>query len=98
MRDLVNHWSFMIRKRFDGLMHSLFPDKWIPLYTTVTFSRMRYHLCIKNKEWQDKVKSLATLVLDSLLSIWKIWGRGGRPNSIQFLRLPNNLREAVVLN
>jgi len=55
MRDLVNHWSFMIRKRFDGLMHSLFPDKWIPLYTTVTFSRMRYHLCIKNKEWQDKV-------------------------------------------
>lgn len=83
MRDLVNHWSFMIRKRFDGLMHSLFPDKWIPLYTTVTFSRMRYHLCIKNKEWQDKVKSLATLVLKTVSFQFGKFG-GGVGDRIQF--------------
>ena len=55
MRDLVNQWSFLLRKRFDTAMHSLFPDWWIPLYTSVTFSRMRYHHCILNKKWQDQV-------------------------------------------
>ena len=55
MRDLVNQWSFLMRKRFDNVMHWLFPNWWVPLYTSVTFSRMRYHLCIENKKWQDRV-------------------------------------------
>ena len=54
MRDLVNHWSFLVRKRFDNVLHLLLPDRWIPLYTTVTFSRMRYHQCVANKQWQDR--------------------------------------------
>ena len=55
MRDLVNRWSFLIRKKFDNTLHWLFPSWWVPLYTSVTFSRMRYHLCIENKKWQDRV-------------------------------------------
>ncbi|XP_057365816.1 kynurenine 3-monooxygenase-like [Daphnia carinata] len=55
MRDLVNRFSFLVRKRFDTVMHWLFPNWWVPLYTSVTFSRMRYHLCIENKKWQDRV-------------------------------------------
>lgn len=55
MRDLVNRWSFLARKRFDTVMHWLFPNWWVPLYSSVTFSRMRYHLCIENKKWQDRV-------------------------------------------
>ncbi|XP_046652495.1 kynurenine 3-monooxygenase-like [Daphnia pulicaria] len=54
MRDLVNRFSFLARKRFDNTMHWLFPNWWVPLYTSVTFSRMRYHLCIENKKWQDR--------------------------------------------
>jgi len=61
MRDLVNHWTFALRKRFDDAMHWLRPNWWVPLYTSVTFSRMRYHLCIKNKEWQDRVSNVLEL-------------------------------------
>lgn len=55
MRDLVNQWSFLVRKKFDNVLHKLFPNMWVPLYTSVTFSRMRYHACIRNKKWQDRV-------------------------------------------
>lgn len=54
MRDLVAQPSFLLRKKLDNLLNALFPNWWIPLYTTVTFSRMRYHQCISNKKWQDE--------------------------------------------
>jgi kynurenine 3-monooxygenase len=53
MRDLVNKKSFLLRKKFDNFLHWMFPNWWVPLYTSVTFSRMRYHQCIENKNWQD---------------------------------------------
>ena len=49
MRDLVNKKSFLLRKKLDNLLHWLSPGWWVPLYTSVTFSRMRYHQCIKNR-------------------------------------------------
>ncbi|XP_042221754.1 kynurenine 3-monooxygenase-like isoform X2 [Homarus americanus] len=55
MRDLVNSKLFLLRKKWDDLLSSLFPRTWTPLYTMVTFTRVRYHLCIANKEWQDRV-------------------------------------------
>lgn len=54
MRDLVNTPVFMLRKKLDTLLNRLAPSIWIPLYTTVTFSRTRYHECVKNRAWQDK--------------------------------------------
>jgi len=57
MRDLVNRKSFLLRKKLDNLLHWLMPASWVPLYTSVTFSRMRYHQCIANREWQDTVIS-----------------------------------------
>lgn len=55
MRDSVNRPMFLLRKKFDTLLNRLFPRWWVPLYTSVTFSRMRYHECISNKAWQDGV-------------------------------------------
>ena len=43
MRDLVNKKSFLVRKKLDNFLHWLFPNNWVPLYTSVTFTRMRYH-------------------------------------------------------
>lgn len=54
MRDLVAKPSFWIRKRLDSFLHWLMPTSWVPLYTSVTFSRMRYHQCIANRNWQDR--------------------------------------------
>lgn len=58
MRDLVNSRLFQLRKKFDSLLHFFLPELWVPLYTSVTFSRMGYANCIINKRWQDKVGTL----------------------------------------
>ncbi|XP_059095648.1 kynurenine 3-monooxygenase-like [Tigriopus californicus] len=64
MRDLVAKPSFWIRKRLDSFLHWLMPTSWVPLYTSVTFSRMRYHQCIANRNWQDQTLSgLASVFL-----------------------------------
>merc|ERR1712142_158880 len=74
MRDLVNKKSFLLRKKFDNLLHWLAPDWWVPLYTSVTFSRMRYHQCIKNRKWQDSALTWFSSAagLASIASLWLI--------------------------
>ncbi|KAL3183691.1 hypothetical protein MRX96_033780 [Rhipicephalus microplus] len=67
MRHLVNSTSFLIRKKFDLFLNAILPNFWIPLYTTVTFSRIRYHECVKNRAWQDKV--LSRIMNGTLVSI-----------------------------
>jgi kynurenine 3-monooxygenase len=43
MRDLVADSDFLLRKKIEGKLYELFPDKWIPLYPMVTFmDSMRY--------------------------------------------------------
>ncbi|XP_076628692.1 kynurenine 3-monooxygenase cn isoform X2 [Colletes latitarsis] len=55
MRDLVNRKSFHFRKQLDTFLHRRIPNTWIPLYSTIHFSRMKFRDCISNKEWQDKI-------------------------------------------
>ena len=43
MRDLVGDADFLLRKKIEAKLHELYPDKWIPLYSMVTFyDNMRY--------------------------------------------------------
>lgn len=37
MRDLVADADFLLRKKIEARIHALHPEKWIPLYTMVTF-------------------------------------------------------------
>lgn len=55
MRHLVNTWSFIMRKNLDNLLYNLFPRKWIPLYTMVTFSRLPINECIERRASQDRL-------------------------------------------
>ncbi|XP_023288066.1 kynurenine 3-monooxygenase isoform X2 [Orussus abietinus] len=55
MRDLVRKRSFLFRKYLDTILQKLFPKTWIPLYSTVHFTRMEFCKCISNKAWQDKI-------------------------------------------
>lgn len=55
MRDLVMRKKYKIRKTFDDFLFKLMPQKWVPLYNSVTFSNMGYEQCVKNRTWQDKV-------------------------------------------
>jgi kynurenine 3-monooxygenase len=43
MRDLVADADFLLRKKIEARLHELFPDKWVPLYSMVTFhDHIRY--------------------------------------------------------
>ncbi|MEJ0031692.1 MAG: NAD(P)/FAD-dependent oxidoreductase [Bacteroidota bacterium] len=37
MRDLVADEEFLLRKKIEAKLHQLYPDKWVPLYSMVTF-------------------------------------------------------------
>ena len=37
MRDLVADEEFLLRKKIEAKLHELYPEKWIPLYSMVTF-------------------------------------------------------------
>ncbi|XP_055320531.1 kynurenine 3-monooxygenase isoform X2 [Sitodiplosis mosellana] len=57
MRDLVRSRSYRLRKIFDEFLYRYFPNHWVPLYNSVTFTHMPYKQCIENRKWQDKVLS-----------------------------------------
>jgi kynurenine 3-monooxygenase len=43
MRDLVADPSFLLRKKIEARIHELYPERWIPLYSMVTFhDEIRY--------------------------------------------------------
>ncbi|XP_076464789.1 kynurenine 3-monooxygenase-like [Babylonia areolata] len=94
MRASVNSRLFLVRKKIDDLLHWAFPSYWVPLYTSVAFSKMRYHQCIANKAWQDKVLTniglgaggtLAASALFALYTQIGNHGNGGLPQLVSQL-------------
>jgi len=55
LRDLVNKPSFILLKKLDMLLYRVLGRHWIPLYSMVTFSRIRYHEAVEKRRWQDAV-------------------------------------------
>ncbi|XP_059841660.1 kynurenine 3-monooxygenase-like [Hypanus sabinus] len=63
MRKHVNSKWFIFRKYVDSFLHFCLPNTVVPLYTMVTFSRIRYHEVIKRNQWQRKViNSMLTVI------------------------------------
>lgn len=63
MRDLVTRPSYRIRKAIDDFIFWLLPDFWVPLYNSVTFTTMPYSQCVKNRQWQNKVRIVINKML-----------------------------------
>lgn len=55
MRDLVGKPEFLLRKKIEGWFYEKHPDKWIPLYTMVTFTHMPYNEAQKKGMMQDMI-------------------------------------------
>ncbi|KAM4040590.1 kynurenine 3-monooxygenase isoform 1-T1 [Anomaloglossus baeobatrachus] len=55
MRSHVNSKWFLFRKYIDNILHLLLPRTFIPLYSMVTFTRIRYHKVVLRWKWQNKV-------------------------------------------
>jgi kynurenine 3-monooxygenase len=55
MRDLVGDEMFLLRKKIEKKVFELHPDKWIPLYSMVTFSHTPYAEALRIGQKQEKI-------------------------------------------
>lgn len=55
MRDLVADPLFLLRKKIEQRIQTQFPDRWMPLYSMVTFSSLRYSEALHLGKAQDRV-------------------------------------------
>jgi kynurenine 3-monooxygenase len=55
MRDFVADPMFLLRKKIEAKFSTLYPDKWMPLYSQVTFSSIRYSVALKQGEVQKGI-------------------------------------------
>lgn len=55
MRDFVADPKFLLQKKIEAKFSKLYPEKWMPLYSMVTFSDIRYSVALENGKRQDKI-------------------------------------------
>jgi len=55
MRDRVADPKFLLQKKIEAKFSAKYPEKWIPLYSMVTFSHTPYHDALKNGEHQEEI-------------------------------------------
>lgn len=55
MRDLVGSKDFLLQKKIEARIHHKYPEKWLPLYSQVTFSDIPYSVALANGLKQDKI-------------------------------------------
>ncbi|KFV07221.1 Kynurenine 3-monooxygenase [Pterocles gutturalis] len=82
MREHVNSTWFIFRKHVDNFLHTLMPSTIVPLYTMVTFTRIRYHEALQRWKWQNKIINRGLFVMGAA-------GLGG--TCLLIRRLPRDL-------
>ena len=55
MRDLTGNPEFLLRKKIEARFSEKHPDKWLPLYSMVTFSHIRYSEALAEGRRQDAI-------------------------------------------
>jgi len=55
MRDSVTNPTFLLRKKIEKALNAKHPENWIPLYSMVTFSNMRYSEALARGKKQDQI-------------------------------------------
>jgi kynurenine 3-monooxygenase len=55
MRDKTADKEFLLQKKIEARFSQKHPEKWIPLYSQVTFSHIPYHEALANGDRQQKI-------------------------------------------
>jgi kynurenine 3-monooxygenase len=70
MRDLVGDADFLFRKKIEAKLHELYPTKWIPLYSMVTFhDHLRYSEAYQTGLRQKKIMD-EVMKTPNLETVW----------------------------
>ncbi|XDA81580.1 hypothetical protein R6Z07F_011509 [Ovis aries] len=90
MRAHVNSRWFIFQKNIERLLHAIMPSTFIPLYTMVTFSRIRYHEAVLHWYWQKKVINRGFFLFGTLIAVSGTYllMRYKSPRPLDYLRRP----------
>ena len=70
MRDKVGQKEFLLQKKIEAWFSNKYPQKWIPLYTMVTFSPdIRYSEALREGQRQESIMK-KVMALDNIESKW----------------------------
>jgi kynurenine 3-monooxygenase len=72
MRDHTGSRLFLLRKKWEILLHKLFGSWYVPLYTLVSFTRTPYANALRRARKQDRIVR-AALVCLLLLVLFVLW-------------------------
>ena len=70
MRDLVGDKKFLLRKKIEARVHEKHPDKWLSLYSQVTFSPdIPYSTALANGKRQDAIMN-KIMAMENIAEKW----------------------------
>lgn len=69
MRDFVADPLFLLQKKIEKRFHDLYPNQWIPLYSQVSFTNIRYSEALNKGKYQDDIMK-KVMKLDNIEKIW----------------------------
>ncbi len=69
MRDHVADERFLLRKKIEAKYTKLYPNKWLPLYSQVTFSNIPYHVAYNQGKIQDSIME-EVMQTENIDKIW----------------------------
>lgn len=70
MRDYVSDPKFLLQKKIEAHFSEKYPDKWMPLYSQVTFSHIRYSEAWKKGQVQDAIMKKVMANTDNIEEKW----------------------------
>ena len=78
MRDHVADKNFLLQKKIEAKVHENHPEKWMPLYSQVSFSNIRYSKAYENGKKQEQIMK----EIMKIPNIEKLWNSSEIENKI----------------
>lgn len=70
MRDYVGDPQFLLQKKIEAHFSAKHPEKWLPLYSQVTFSHIRYSEAWQKGQKQDAIMKEVMAQFDNIADVW----------------------------
>jgi kynurenine 3-monooxygenase len=70
MRDFVADPDFLLRKKIEAKFSELYPNKWLPLYSQVTFSNIRYSVAYNQGKKQSEIMDQVMAEIPEIHANW----------------------------
>jgi len=70
MRDYVADPKFLLQKKIEAHFSEKHPDKWMPLYSQVTFSHIRYSDAWNTGQRQEAIMKKVMTQFDNIENVW----------------------------